>query len=98
MIQIQVRPESNQQTLFSYASTVVPRIGDLIALTIDDQGYLTAEVIDVLHVPLARPKTVQIERRDISVDSAAVVVIDDASDFDVAAFVAQRQRAREKKE
>lgn len=89
MIEIQIKHRSDAKTaLFVYASTAVPQAGDDVALTIDDEGFLAATVLDVLHVPLRVPKTKKINDVDQVITAAAIVLID-VADLAVAAFVAK---------
>lgn len=46
---------TTEKALFHYVSPCVPRVGDDIALTVDDEGFLVAEVIGVLHIPQKAP-------------------------------------------
>jgi hypothetical protein len=50
---------NEDKELFRYESSCVPRIGDEVALTVDDEGFMTAEVIGVLHIPQKAPLPAQ---------------------------------------
>lgn len=89
MIEVQVRHKPSAKSLFVYAAMAVPRIGEQLALTIDDEGFLVADVLQVVHIPLRAPKTKQVNGKKQMITSGAMVLIDD-SDLDVAAFVARQ--------
>lgn len=48
--------DDKTKILFDYEAQCAPRVGDDLALTIDDEGFLFAEVAGVLHIPLKPPR------------------------------------------
>ena len=51
--------DGKTKMLFEYEAAHAPCVGDDIALAIDDEGFLTTVVEDVLHIPLKWPRPAQ---------------------------------------
>lgn len=83
---VEIQVGTDKKSIFSYTSLSVPRAGEWIALTVDDQGYLMAKITDVIHIPLRCPKLKKVGGIEVLVASAASVLID-TSALDVAAWV-----------
>lgn len=78
-VRVVAKVAGKPKILFDYEAQCAPCVGDDLALTIDDEGFLVAEVAGVLHIPLKPPRLAEAQ------------VIISTEDLAVARWVAARK-------